>query len=189
LVSASSGDHLGRRLVWALAGVLTVMLLAGSYLPVHPYMAYCPGQELWIRGPFRERFVWILSKELSTYGIRHIIYNNNIYPFGWRGSELYHELNADFFDFQLNTDWKLAASIRWGVEIDDVRFPPPERLVALIREIDAKHGPFPKRDGDGNLLVGTDEPFADYCELFKAAVLPESAFAEEGGKKLQLGQP
>jgi hypothetical protein len=152
-------------------------------LPIHPYKAYCPGQELSIDGPFRERFVWLLSQTLSEFGISHVIYGNNIYPYGWWGNDLYHKLNAHFSDFQLNHDWKLAASISWGVKIDDVWFPPPERLLLSLKDNEAKYGSFAERDKEDRYSHSRYYVFKEDCEVFKAAVLPEATFAKDDSVK------
>jgi hypothetical protein len=157
---------------------LTIVLVLDHILPLRAYRAYCPGRDIWIEGPFRERFLWLVSQDLWRFDLEHFIYKGNIYQFGWGGNDLYWKLFGISDDYHLNMDWKFASGSGGGVTLDGAWFPPPPRVVELVRAAGAEHSLSLRHDERGAFLHGPTTPFRDDCELFKAAILPDAAFGK-----------
>lgn len=151
----------------AIIPIIVLFLLLGfivrGTLPIVLYRPICPtvdpvtGGE-YVDGPLRERFLWLALELLDRRGIPHLIYKGRLYTNSYEGPD-------DTF----------AANIARGVTIDDVFFPPPERLVRLLKETEPRWGPFPRLDERGNPIGGSDPRFAEDCDLFRAAVLKDEA--------------
>lgn len=173
-----AGRRRSRRLRWLLGAfcILAVYLVADTVLPIHRYRAYCPGSDTTIDGPYRERFLWAAGEALRREGWYFVIYEGSIYLSGLPARGREPQLFRGLFDYQINTDWKIASAIADNVEIDNTVFAPPARLVQMLRETEAKYGPFPKRTEKGERIYGPDYRFYQDCELMKAAILPDEAF-------------
>ena len=176
-MSAAKPPRRRRRWTWRVALVLTgacaIFIVVGEIIPLKRYSAYCRGEDVGIDGPYRERFLLLTGWHLRNVGIRFAIFHGNIYTAGWPEAAAFPDVFHDFFDYQLNSDWRTVEEIAQGVTIDGAYFPPPKRLVRLIYERQGKYGPYYGYDEIGRSTFGSSERFAEDCELFKAAILPE----------------
>lgn len=172
----------------SIAGVIAVALILDSVLPIYAYRAYCPGTRIWVDGPFRERFLSLVSEDLWRFDLDHFTLQGNIYEYGWGGTELYWELFGKSGDYHLNMDWKFATGAGGGMRFDGGWLPPPPRVVELVRAKGPDYQLAIRHDARGLYLYDKaidfpdspqfkgKDPFRDDCELFKAAILPDSAF-------------
>lgn len=136
-------------IIISLAHVTAVFLFI-FLLPIYPYTAYCPGDDVYIKGPYRDRYIVLLLWYLNKGGG---------YSFLFRGT-VYAPALTDYQD----VDWKLARSIVEGFDIDGTYFAPPERVVRLLKERGYAD------DSSPSMKLHDD------CDLLRAAILPDQAF-------------
>lgn len=134
-----------------LVHILAVFLIVFA-LPIYPYKAYCSGEDIYIKGPYRDRFLILLLWSLKSYSIYTFLFQGTVYA-------------PAFLDHK-NVDWRLANRVVEGFEIDGAHFAPPERMVRLLKERGYAD------DGSRSMRL------LDDCDLFRAAILPDEAFGE-----------
>jgi hypothetical protein len=169
-----------RRRGWKLRALLAGSALAAAvvlFLSLVPTMRYVPSCGSWlstrIEGPLRERYLFLMTGVFDSEDVFYVRRGDNIYLRYFSffdGNELF-----DRYHVLLNFQPKMASAIAEGVTIDDVFFPPPARLMELIRATEDEHGPYPKRTEEGERIYGPDQRFKD-CELMRAAIIDDDPY-------------
>jgi hypothetical protein len=121
-----------------------------------------------IERPIRERFLLLMAEVFTDLGMENAIKDGRLFT---RGDESFDgELHWMIADIETNFQHRVVQS--FGVDIDDVFFPPPPALIAEIRATEKFYGPFPRRNEEGERIYGSDPRF-ESCTLMRAAILKD----------------
>jgi len=163
------GPRRWRRLGAALAATALLVLFL-AVVPIERYRPACASfHEDLQEGPLRQQYIELLTEAMREDGVTYARIGDTIYTpvFDILQWDQIFSGRREFFD---NNEWKIASSIGRGVTLNGRYFPPPEPVLALIRETESRYGPFPRRLPNGQILLGPDERFRN-CELMRAAII------------------
>jgi hypothetical protein len=147
------------------------LFLAGSFVPMQPFVLSCEDSEKWLwQKPMREDALRVISEALKRDGWRHAIVMQRVWtaPLQWSvpGPGRYH---TNWISWRLNSEHWLVESMARGQSLSGRAFEPPAELT------DLRNGGLPRRGLSE--FVDTSDPrerrrWSD-CHLRHAAFIAE----------------